>query len=207
MEKTTPTPKDEQLQPERFGEGSNLRFQITDMTGVSWYLKKLLEKDAGIAAVKIELETITANCAAMIEQIETDKRGLEFLYAAQVREVAWTEAERTRRKSITTPYGVLAFREQPGALQLTDRQTAADIARTLGMTTTSPDVSAYRKHAEAHFLKTGEALPGFEYKPSEEKFSIRQSKAKPGTGGQDSMPEKQEGGEQEPELPSSSQPV
>jgi hypothetical protein len=46
------------------------------------------------------------------------------------------------------------------------------------MTTTSPDVSAYRKHAEAHFEKTGEILPGMEFKPSEEKFSIRQSKVK-----------------------------
>jgi hypothetical protein len=154
------------------------RFQVTDMNGVSWYLKKLLEKDAQIAAVKIELETITANCAAMIEQIEQDKRGLEFLYAAQVRDVARTEAERLKRKSVTTPYGVLAFREQPGALQLKDRGVAADIALTLGMTTTSPDVSAYRKHAEAHFAQTGEALPGFEFKPSEEKFSIRQSKTK-----------------------------
>lgn len=167
-ETTTPTPKDEQVQPERF--------QITDMEGVRWYLKKLLEKDAAIAAVRHELETITANCTAMIEQIETDKHKLEFLYAAQVRDVARAEAERTHRKSVTTPYGILAFREQPGALQLKDRQTAADIALTLGMTTTSADVSAYRRHAEEHFTKTGEVLPGMEFKPSEEKFSIRQSK-------------------------------
>lgn len=153
------------------------RFQITDMNGVQWYLKKQLEKEAELAAVRFELETITANCQKRIEEIESDKRGLEFLYAAQVREVARVEAERLHRKSVTTPYGVLAFREQPGALQLTDRRTAADIALTLGMTTTSADVSAYRKHAEKVFAETGEALPGFEYKPSEERFSIRQSKA------------------------------
>jgi hypothetical protein len=176
MENTTPTPKDT--------EATSERFQITDMQGVSWYLKKLLEKDTQAAALRAELATVTANYAAMLESIEQDRRGLEFLYATQVREVARTEAERLHRKSVTTPYGVLAFREQPGALQLKDRQTCADIALTLGMTTTSPDVSAYRRHAEAHFEKTGEALPGFEYKPSEEKFSIRQSKAKePKEGG------------------------
>jgi hypothetical protein len=114
----------------------------------------------------------------MLESIDSDKRGLEFLYAAQVREVARTEAERLKRKSVTTPYGVLVFREQPGALTLSDRQTCADIALTLGMTTTSADVSAYRKHAEKVFAETGEVLPGMEFKPSEEKFSIRQSKAK-----------------------------
>jgi hypothetical protein len=179
MENTLP-PKDEQLQPERY--------QITDMTGVQWYLKKLLEKDAQIAAVRIEQETITANCAAMIEQIEQDKHGLEFLYAAQVREVARAEAERLHRKSVTTPYGVLAFREQPGALALSDRQTCADIALTLKMTTTSPDVSAYRRHAEKVFADTGEVLPGMEFKPSEEKFSIRQSKTKEQKGGE-STPE------------------
>ena len=168
MENTTPTPKDTEAE----------RFQITDMNGVSWYLKKLLEKDTQAAALRAELETVTANYAAMLESIESDKRGLEFLYAAQVREVAREEAERLHRKSVTTPYGVLAFREQPGALQMTDRRTAADIALTLGMTTTSADVSAYRKHAEKVFADTGEVLPGMEFKPSEEKFSIRQSKAK-----------------------------
>jgi hypothetical protein len=178
METTlTPTPKDDQLQPERF--------QITDMQGVSWYLKKLLEKDTQAAALRAELETVSANYTAMLESIETDKRGLEFLYAAQVREVAREEAERLHRKSVVTPYGVLAFREQPGALALADRQTCADIALTLGMTTTSADVSAYRRHAEKVFADTGEVLPGLEFKPSEEKFSIRQSKAT------------QKGGEQE----------
>jgi hypothetical protein len=92
--------------------------------------------------------------------------------------VARAEAEGLKRKSVTTPYGVLAFREQPEALTLSDRQTCADIALTLGMTTTSPDVSAYRRHAEKVFTETGEVLPGMEFKPSEEKFSIRQSKAK-----------------------------
>lgn len=169
MENTTPTPKDEQ---------ATERFQITDMKGVQWYLKKLLEKDAAITAVKIELETITANCQAMIEQIETDKRGLEFMYAAQVREVARAEAERLKRKSVTTPYGVMSFREAPGGLRLADRRTAADIALTLGMTITTPDVQAYKKHVEEHFEKTGEVLPGFEYKPSEERFSISQSKVR-----------------------------
>ena len=180
MENTTPTPKTIEAE----------RFQITDMQGVNWYLKKLLEKDTQAAALRSELETVTANYAAMLESIEQDKQGLEFLYKSQVRELARTEAERLHRKSVTTPYGVLAFREQPGALQLKDRSTCADIALTLGMTTTSADVSAYRKHAEAYFEKTGEALPGFEYKPGEEKFYIRQSKAK----------EKQEGGET-PETP------
>ena len=159
-------------------EAPSERYQITDMNGVSWYLKKLLEKDTQAAALRAELETVTANYAAMLESIETDKRGLEFFYAAQVREVAREEAERTRRQSVVTPYGVLTFREQPGALALSDRQTCADIALTLGMTTTSADVSAYRKHAEAHFEKTGEVLPGMEFKPSEEKFSIRQSKSR-----------------------------
>lgn len=159
-------------------EATSERFQITDMNGVQWYLKKLLEKDTQAAALRAELETVTANYAAMIAQIETDKSGLEFMYAAQVREVARAEAESKKRKSVTTPYGVLAFREQPGALVLKDRQVAADIAVTLGMTTTTADVTAYRKHAEAHFALTGEALPGMEYKPSEEKFSIKQSKAK-----------------------------
>ncbi len=93
------------------------RYQITDMEGVRWYLKKLLEKDTLAAAIKAEAEQVAANYAAMIEQIETDKRGLEFLYAAQVREVA----------------------------------------------------------------KTGEPLPGFEFKPSEERFSIRKAKAQPET--------------------------
>ncbi len=107
MNETTPPPKDEQLHPERF--------QITDMQGVSWFLKKLLEKDTQAAALRAELETVSANYAAMLESIEQDKRGLEFLYAAQVREVARAEAERTRRKSVTTPYGVLAFRQEAGA--------------------------------------------------------------------------------------------
>lgn len=173
MENTTPTETTE-------GAGTSERFQITDMEGVRWFLKKQLEKDTQIAALRAELETVTANYQAMIGQIETDKGGLDFMYAAQVREVARAEAERLKRKSVTTPYGVLAFREQPGALLLKDRQVAADIAVTLGMTTTTTtaDVSAYRKHAEAHFELTGEALPGMEYKPSEEKFSIKQSKAK-----------------------------
>jgi len=168
----TPTPKDAETS----------RYQITDMEGVRWYLKKLMEKDRLAEAIKAEAEQVAANYAAMVAEIETDKRGLEFLYAAQVREVAKAEAEKGKRKSVTTPYGVLSFREQPARLELADRRTAADVALTLGMTTTAADLTAYRKHAEAHFEATGEPLPGFEFKPSEERFSIRQSKGKETTG-------------------------
>ena len=50
-------PQDDQLPAEKE------RFQITDMNGVSWYLKKLLEKDTQAAALRAELETVTANYA------------------------------------------------------------------------------------------------------------------------------------------------
>ena len=39
-------------------------------------------------------------------------------------------------------------------------------------------MSAYRKYAEKVFAETGEVLPGMEFKPSEEKFLIRQSKVR-----------------------------
>lgn len=163
------------------------RYQITDMDGVRWYLKKLLQKDTQAAALRAELATVTANYEAMIQQIEGDKTRLELLYAAQVREVARGEAEAQKHKSVTTPYGVLSFREVPGGLRLTDRRTAADIALTLGMTTTAPDVAAYKKHAQEHFERVGEVLPGFEYKASEERFSVSQSKAKKGEGGEEAQ--------------------
>jgi hypothetical protein len=68
--KENPITTEAPVQPERFA--------ITDMNGVSWYLKKLLEKDTQAAAIRAELETVTANYAAMLESIEQDKRGLEF---------------------------------------------------------------------------------------------------------------------------------
>jgi hypothetical protein len=157
-------------------------FQIVDESSASWALGKL-------AANRSERDRVQAMAAKRVAELDADYNSLMGRFGADLQAWAKEEAFRRRRKSVTLLDGVLSFRTVPPRIVL--NEAAPEIAMTLGFvkppSEPAPDVSAFRKHAQAHFEATGELLPGVERTEESEGFSIKFAAESKG--------ETQEGGE------------
>lgn len=143
-------------------------FHITDQGGAEWLLRKLHELETREALVKTQAETITRQCRA-------DRDRLMARFGAELEQFARQEIARQggRRKSLATLYGTLAFRTAPARLEIADTQTAADVAVTLGLVKTAPDLVAYRKAAVEALETRGELLPGVALTEERETFAVK----------------------------------
>ena len=150
-------------------------FHITDESSAVWLLRKL-------RGLEEEQDAIKAATAQRIEELTADKNRLIGRFGAELEAWARQEAEARRRKTITVPLAgcSVAFRANPSRLETTEE--AGEIAITLGFTKApAPDLTAYRKHAQAHLEATGELLPGLVMTEARESFGIRFPKSKGGS--------------------------
>lgn len=159
MTQTTPTPKDTEAAE---------RFEIKDERSAAWYLRRL-------AAIEQEQDAIRAATAQRLAELDSDRSRLEHLFGGQLKAWARDEATRRRRKTVTLPLAgaQIAFRTVPARLELADRQAAGDLAVTLGMIATTPDLRAFADYAKRHFQETGELLPGVGRSEERESIAIR----------------------------------
>lgn len=143
-------------------------FHVTDRRSAEWLLSKLHELESREALVKSQAETILRQC-------KNDRDSLMARFGAELEAFARQEIARQggRRKSLATLYGTLAFRTAPARLEIADTQTAADVAQTLGLVKTAPDLVAYRKAAQEALESRGELLPGVAMTEERETFAVR----------------------------------
>lgn len=140
-----------------------------------------------MAAIEAEQEAIRAATLQRLAELDSDRARLEHLFGSQLAAWAREEAARRRRRSVTVPLAgaCIAFRTVPSRLEMIDRQAAGDVALTLGMVTSAPDLRAYAEHARAHFAATGELLPGIGRSAEGESVSIRRIGEKEPAPGQE----------------------
>lgn len=151
-------------------------FHITDEASATWLLRKL-------RANQEERDAIKAATAQRLRELDSDDTSLMGRFGAELENWARGEAEKRRRKSITLPLAGcgVAFRVSPARLDLDEN--ALEIAATLGMMKpASPDLVAFRKHAQVQLEKFGEVVPGAVLRPAEEKFRVVLPKAKESAG-------------------------
>ena len=151
------------------------RFEITDERSAVWYLRKL-------RAIEDERAAVEAATAQRLAELDTDRRRLEGLFGQQLEAWARTEIERRRRKTITLPLAgcAVALRTIPARVEVDDRTTAEDVARSLGYVRTSADLSAYRDAATKALADRGELLPGCRLTQVSERVTVRRIGAKDG---------------------------
>lgn len=161
-------------------------FHITDESSACWVLRRL-------AAIEAEQALVTTQAKRRVEELEADRNRLMGRFGAELEAWAREEAERRRRRSVTTLYGTLAFRTVPARLEVTDPQSAADVAITLGLVKpAAPDLVAYKKRAEEALATTGELLPGVGMSEARESFAVRLARGDREAPGRE---ESEEGGE------------
>ena len=144
------------------------RFEITDERSAVWYLRKL-------RAIEEERAAVEAATAQRLAELDTDRRRLEALFGGQLEAWAREESQRRRRKTITLPLAgvAVALRTVPARVEVEDRATAEDVARSLGYVRTSADLSAYRAAAVEALADRGELLPGCRLTEPTERVSVR----------------------------------
>lgn len=142
-------------------------FHVTDESSACWVLRRL-------AAIEAEKALVAGQAKRRVEELEADRNRLMSRFGAELENWAREEAERRRRRTVTTLFGTLAFRTVPARLEITDPQSAADVAITLGLVRpAAPDLMAYRKRAEEALATTGELLPGVGMSEAREAFAVR----------------------------------
>lgn len=145
------------------------RFEITDEKSAVWYLRKL-------RGIEEEQDAIRAATAQRLAELDADQKRLEHLYSDQLTAWARTEIERRRRKTITLPLAGMAisFRTAPARVEIEDRATAEDVARSLGyLKPAAPDLAGYRAAAVEALEARGELLPGCRLVEGAERVSVR----------------------------------
>jgi phage host-nuclease inhibitor protein Gam len=151
-------------------------FAVRDRSSLEWYIRT-------VSAKVREIETIKAQCAAMVKDVQREIDHLEFLYGHQARAVTeqLLEARRGNAKHIKTFFGNVGFRTTPARIQVRDaaqtiiwaQQHAPDLLETtlnkLALSrsfTVTPDGVV---NADGERLE----IPGVQITPSEERFYIR----------------------------------
>lgn len=128
-----------------------------------------------LAVIEHETNLLKAQHAARLAELQNDKDNLLYHYLHGLETWALAEANERGRKSVTLPYGTLAFRYCPQRVRvLTDSEEATQNALRQGyIKPVTPDFSAYRKAAETTLKETGELLPGVEIVEAYHSFSVR----------------------------------
>jgi hypothetical protein len=147
-------------------------FHIDSEKAASWLLSKL-------RAIEDEKAAIEDATRQRLDELTADYNRLMNRFGSELENWARGERETRRRKTITLPLAgaSLAFRTVPARVDLAD--TAAEIATTLGfIKAPTPDLSAFRKHAEAQLKETGELIPGATLREAEERFYIKTPRSK-----------------------------
>lgn len=155
------------------------RFTIDNEKAASWLLSKL-------RAIEDEKSAIEEATRQRLDELTADYNRLMNRFGGELENWAQGERETRHRKTITLPLAgaSLAFRTVPARVELAD--TASEIAATLGfMKAPTPDLSAFRKHAEEQLKETGELIPGVTMREAEERFYIKMPKAKGGSSDPD----------------------
>lgn len=117
--------------------------------------------------------------AQQLRELDSDDNSLMGRFGGELENRARGEAETRRRKTITLPLAgcSVAFHIPPARLDMDD--SALEIAATLGfMKAPTPNLVAFRKHAQEQLEQTGEVIPGAVLRPAEEKFRVVLPKAK-----------------------------
>jgi phage host-nuclease inhibitor protein Gam len=88
-------------------------FHVTDCDSADWVLKRMLEAQTAIEAIK-------ANSQRLIKQHERQLEWLKFRFESELEEFAQKELEGQKTKSLILNYGQLRFRTVPPSYKVSE---------------------------------------------------------------------------------------
>jgi phage host-nuclease inhibitor protein Gam len=152
-------------------------FHVHDRESLEWYVRQ-------VAAKQAEMDTIRAQSAAMVKELQREIDHLEFLYGTQAQTVLerLLEAKRGNAKHLKTFYGNIGFRTIPAKLQVRDAAQTLEWAGVHApdlLETTVNRIALTRRFtatADGSLVNAdGEALeiPGVTVSPAEERLYIK----------------------------------
>lgn len=150
----------------------NEPFQINNEEAADWYVSKL-------AAITSEMSLLHAQHEQRMTRLQSDLKCLQNLFQHQAEQWARQQIARDKRgrRSIILPHGTLQLRLVPGGVKVSDVAAAMEFALQSRpeavRTVQSLDTTAYRQWAESRLAVDGEIIPGVEYLPDRESFSIK----------------------------------
>ncbi len=146
-------------------------FHITDESSALWYLRKLANIEAEARRVKRQAES-------MIAALNSEAESLKRVYAGELEHWAREELKRkgNRRKTLHTLQGTLRFRHVAARLAIEEDTSATQYAvESLAecvATKYELNRAAYLEEARKRLEETGELLPGVQFAPERETFTV-----------------------------------
>ena len=148
-------------------------FSINSDSAADWLLKQ-------IAALDAERDLLVSQHQAAVKRVDSDRESLLHVYGEQLQAYAAQKvaADKRGRKSCILAHGTLAFRTVPASIKVSDPAAALHAAKQLDMpdmvfTVETLNMERYRKAAHVAIERQGCLLPGVEFLPAREAFSVR----------------------------------
>lgn len=99
-------------------------FKVNSKATAEWLLKKLLDYDAELEAVKLKRKAINDNLDYKKESLESARAKLLERFEHQLQDYATEVLKDGKKKSVILDYGKIGFRENPGSLVIKDEEAA-----------------------------------------------------------------------------------
>lgn len=141
----------------------------------NWLLRKLGNIEAERRRIKDQYE-------AIVNGLDSEQTSLENMFKPQLEQFCKLQLENEEKKNLKFLQGTCSFRTIPKSVKITNSDEALEYAVKnkddyMGLidevTNYVLDRDGYRDIAEAALAETGEILPGIEFVPARESFSIK----------------------------------
>ena len=94
------------------------RFHVIDSDSAEWVLDKMQQNDAAIAALESRKRAIVANIDKMLAGLQSRQKYLSWRFTPELENFARKQLALSKRRSLATPFGVLAFRKTKRKVQV-----------------------------------------------------------------------------------------
>ena len=139
----------------------NEEFRIDDIKSLEWYLKKVRETES-------EIETIKAQSAAMLKEVETSLERLKERFSVQAEAFARSQIDFSKSKNLKTFQGTVQFKSLAPSIKVYDKTL---VPKEFFKEKISLELdNAKLKEA---ILKDGENIEGVEAVPACEKMYLQ----------------------------------
>lgn len=146
-------------------------FHITDESSALWYLRKLANLEAETRRVKRQAEQLLAS-------LNSEAENLKRIYQEELEHWVREELARkgNRKRTLHTLQGTLRFRHVAARLAIEEEFSATQYAvNSLAecvATKYELNRAAYLEEARKRLEETGELLPGVQFAPERETFTV-----------------------------------
>lgn len=95
-------------------------FEATDLAGVEWVMSKLQEAESEVLGLKSRRDAIVSNIDTQIRDRQNKIQWLHKRFDADLELFTRSQIQDKKTKTVTTPFGKLSMRQNPGSIVVKD---------------------------------------------------------------------------------------